>query len=141
MVDNSNQMVYNHNMTEIILCNLSDANKIINEERLYWVNEVLDALSVPEETYDVSTIDEYRANMDELGIEVELRTSGDVDVYKKEWHEGETEESSGWLPPTKEHLVAQWREPTRIRKVEGKDVYYELHLNEWSILNMRKTNE
>jgi len=125
-------------MSDVILCDLSDANNVINEERLFWVNEILDALGVPEEVYDVDTIDEYRAMMDELGIEVELSTNGDVDIYKKEWHESEVEEESGWLPVEKEHLVAQWREPVRVKKVEGKSVYYEIHLNEWSILNMRQ---
>ena len=125
-------------MSDVILCNLEDANTIIDEERMYWVSEVLDALGVPEEVYDVETIDEYRDKMDEFGVEVHLSTTGDVNVYKKEWHYSENEEEEGWIPPEKEHLVAQWKEPVRVRKVEGRDVYYEIHLNEWSILNMRR---
>ena len=125
-------------MGDIILCDLSDANTVINEERLFWVNEVLDALGIPEEVYEAKTIDEYRGMMDEFGIEVELSSNGTVDIYKKEWNESEAEEETGWLPTEKEHLVAQWKEPTRIKKVEGKSVHYEIHLNEWSILNMRQ---
>ena len=125
-------------MSNIILGNLSDAVKTIEEERLFWTNDVLDALGIPEEAFEVDSIDEYRNNLDELGIEVELSTNGLVNIYKKEWHQGLSEEDSGWLPAEKEHLVAQWKEPTRIQKIDGKDVYYEIHLNEWSILNIRR---
>lgn len=125
-------------MGNVILCNLSDANYIIEEERFYWISDVLDALSVPEEVYDSKTIDEFRDKMDDFGIEVELSTDGSVKVYKKQWYE-DGEENVGWLPATKDHLVAQWNEPTRVKRVEGKEVYYEIHLNEWSILNMRRS--
>jgi hypothetical protein len=123
----------------IILCNLSDANKIIDDERSRWVSEVLNALEIPDEVYDFKTIEEFRISMNEFGVDIILGTNGDVDIYKKQWHAGETEEKSGWLPITKDHLVAQWKEPERIRKVDGKGVYYEIHFKEWSILNMRKT--
>lgn len=124
-------------MSNIILCNLADAKKVIDEERLYWASEVLEALGVPDETFEVSDIRDFRYDMETIGIEVELHSNGNVDVYKKQWHDGPTEEQSGWLPVTKEHLVAQWKTPVRVRKIEGKDVFYEIHLNEWSILNMR----
>lgn len=125
-------------MSNIILCNISDTTKTIAEERLYWISEVLDALGVPDDVFDATDIREYRYDMEELGIEVELHSSGNVNVYKKKWHDGQTEEQSGWLPAAEEYLVAQWKEPTYIRKVEGRDAYYEVHLNEWSILNMRR---
>jgi len=128
-------------MSNVILCNISDAQQVIDEERLYWVSDVLDALNVPDEVFDATDIRDYRYDMEQLGIEVELHSNGDVDVYKKQWHEGPTEDSSGWIPPTEDHLIAQWKEPTRIRRIEGKDVYYEIHLNEWSILNMRHDDE
>lgn len=124
-------------MSGVILCNLSDIRQLINEERQYWLFDLLDALGVPDEVYDAGSIDEYRESMDELGIEIILKTSGDVDVYKKQWYEEDNEENCGWLPVTKDHLVGQWKEPKRIRKVDGKEVYYEVHLNEWSILRMR----
>jgi hypothetical protein len=123
-------------MSNVILCNLSDAQKIIEEERLYWVNEVLDALGVPEETYNVSTIEEFRINMDTIGVDVELGSGGEVKVYKLEWHEDGLQE--GWLPRTNDHLVAHWKEPRRVRRIDGINVYYEIHLNEWSVLNMRE---
>lgn len=123
-------------MANVILCNLSDAQEVIKEERLYWINEVLDALGVPDEVFEASDISDFRYEMEGLGIEVELHSNGNVDVYKKQWHTGPTEETSGWLPATKDHLVAQWKEPTYVRRKEGREVYYELHINEWSILSM-----
>lgn len=129
-------------VAEIILCNLSDANETIKEARDEWIIEVLLALGVPEETielgFDDIGRDDFIYEMNEIGISVELYSNGEVDVYKKVWINGPTEESSGWLPPTKQHLVAQWKIPERIRKIEGNEVYYELHLREWSISNMRK---
>ena len=124
-------------MSAIVLCNLSDVNEIIEEERLSWMNDVFDALEIPDEVFDVSNISEYRAEMEELGIEIILYATGEVNVYKKTWYEGLTEETSGYLPVKKEHIVAQWENPTRIRRINGNEVYYELHLNEWSIANMR----
>jgi hypothetical protein len=124
-------------MSSIILCNLSDAHQIIDDERMFWISDVLDALGIPEEVFNAKTIDEYRDSIGALGVEIELTSIGNVNVYKQEWHDGGPD-NSGWLPTTSKHLVAQWKEPTYIRKVEGKDVYYEVHLNEWSILNVRK---
>jgi hypothetical protein len=129
-------------VAEIILCNLSDANETIIEIRDEWVIEVLLALGVSEDTielgFDSAGRDDYIYEMNELGISVELYSNGEVDVYKKVWVNGDIEENSGWLPPTKQHLVAQWKNPERVRRVKGNEVYYELHLREWSVSNMRK---
>lgn len=125
-------------MSNIVLCNLSDANKTIDEERLNWARDVLRALGVSEEIINTSDIRNFRFKMEEYGIEVELFSNGNVDIYKKQWYSGPSEELSGWLPVNKDHLVAQWKEPTYIKKIENKDVYYEIHLEEWSILNSRK---
>lgn len=123
-------------MSNIILCNISDALDIISEERLYWINDVLDALGVPEETYNVSNIDKYRENMDALGIDVVLSSSGEVKVYKLQWADDGI--NQGWLPRTDDYLVAHWKEPTRVKRIDGKELYYEIHLNEWSILSFRE---
>lgn len=125
-------------MSNVILCNISDANNIIKEERENWIYNVLVMLNVTEEILDsVPNVDKYRYHMYELGIEVELQSNGNIDIYKKQPYMDQAGEITDWLPPTKDHLVAQWKEPTRVKKVEGKNVYYEIHLNEWSILNMR----
>jgi hypothetical protein len=123
-------------MSNIILCNLSDANSIIDEERLYWVFDVLDYIGIPEEVYESKTIDEFRHSMDQYGIDVELSTNGEVRIYKKEWFNGKL--VSDWLPATDDQLIGHWKEPTRIIKINGREYYYEIHLNEWSILNMRR---
>jgi hypothetical protein len=122
-------------MSSIILCNLSDANQCINEVRLEWIYAILESLGISAEIY-ASDLKVYREKMAEEGIEVDLVTNGDVNVYKQTWHEDKNE--SGWLPSRKENLIAQWKEPARVIKVDGKETYYEIHLDEWSILNTRK---
>ncbi len=124
-------------MSTVVLCNLSDVNKVTEELRLEWINDVLDTLDVPDEVFEAKDINSYRAEMEELGIEILLYSSGEVDVYKKTWVEGNTEFNTGYLPPKKINLVAQWKLPERVRRIDGNEVYYELHLNEWSITNMR----
>lgn len=137
-INNSRQIVYNYSMSSVILCNISDANSVIEDEKMSWISEVLNAIGVPESVYDIKDVDEYREKMEEIGVEVILITSGEIKIYKKIWHEGATEEQCGWLPATDECIVAHWKVPDYVMKLDGKNAYYEIHLNEWSILNMRK---
>ena len=126
-------------MSDMILCNLSDANKVIEEARNEWIKDVLDSLGVSEEILQLTDIRQFRHEVaNGLGIEVELKANGEVDVYKKRWNDSYLEELQGWLPTKKEHLVAQWKEPKRVRRVENKDVYYEIHLNEWTAIRGSK---
>ena len=126
-------------MSNIILCNLSDAIQVINEARLDWIKTTLSDLGVPENILEIKDIRELRYELsDNFGIEVDLFFNGDVHVYKKQWNNSSKESLQGWLPVKKEHLVAQWKEPKRIRKVEGKNVYYEIHLDEWTATIARK---
>ena len=129
-------------VAETTLCNLSDANKTIKEIRDEWIIEILLALGISEEIIELGFEDQgrddYMYEMNELGISVELHSNGEVDVYKKVWIDGETEETSGWLPPTQQHIVAQWKIPEKIRRIDGNEVYYELRPREWSVTNMRK---
>ena len=126
-------------MGDVILCNISDANSVIEESKLEWINDVLLGLGVSEETLEIKNIRELRHEISSsYGIEVDLKAGGEVDVYKKQWNNSQDEELQGWLPTKKEHLVAQWKEPKRVRKVEGKEVFYEIHLNEWSFTNVRR---
>lgn len=122
----------------VILCNLSDAKAVIEEEKINWIFKIFDYLNIPKETFDYKTLDEYRENMNNYGIEVELSTNGEVNVFKKTWFKGKTKEQSGWLPTEKNNLIAQWKEPTYKKIIDSNNVYYEIHLNEWSIINMRK---
>lgn len=128
-------------MSGIILCDISDANNVISEERDAWIIDVLMALEVPEEVIEAgfdtgSNYDDYVAYMNEIGVDVDTDASGSVCVYKKAWIDGTSEEMSGWLPPTKNHMIAHWKPPKKIRRIskDRKEVYYEIHLEEWSAI-------
>jgi len=130
--------VYNLYMSDIILCNISDCKKVVDEARLDWTINILYYLGVPEEFLDFKNdIREFRNNMDKLGIEVDVIGGELVNIYKKRQYEDEYG-NSGWLPSKEQDLVAQWKEPVYIRKIENKKIYYEIHTNEWSIFNMRE---
>lgn len=122
-------------MSDVVLCNISDSQEVIEEARADWINDIFDALEIPDEVFDVDDIRDYRLNMNDLGIEIVLHSNGEVDVYKKVWHE--TANDAGWLPINDDQLVAQWKTPERIMRTE-KDgsLYYEIHFDEWSIANI-----
>ena len=125
-------------MSDVILCNISDANGLIIEARNEWIRNILLDLGVSDEIIFLENIREFRYQVsDSLGIDVELKSSGEINIYKKRWHNDSNENLQGWLPAKKENIIAQWKEPTRIRKVDGQDVFYEIHLNEWSFANAR----
>lgn len=131
--------VYNVYMSDIILCEISDYKKVVDEARLGWTINILYYLGVPEEFLDFKDdIREFRNDMDKLGIEVDLIGGELVNIYKKRQYEDE-HGNSGWLPSKEQDLVAQWKEPTYIRKIENEKIYYEIHTNEWSIFNTRNT--
>ena len=119
-------------MQTTILCELSDAVALINEERLSWTFSVLEALGIPKEVFSSKSIDEYRLEMNKFGVDVELTSGGDVNIFKKTWHDDKNPEMIGWLPNTQANLVAQWKEPDYVKKIEDGKVYYEIRLNEWS---------
>lgn len=120
-------------MSDTILCNISDAVQIVKEERDIWTIDVLLSLGIPEEIIESSNdIDEYIYQLDKFGVEVEYKTSGEVLVYKKAMYRNQDGEEIDWLNPTSDHLIAHWKPPTYIKKVEGNNVFYEIQLNEWS---------
>lgn len=118
------------NMSNIILCNLSDANEMISEAQKEWVENLLLALNIDEGMLD-DDIYVFRSKMEEIGIEVVLYSSGEVDVFKKVWFDDGF--NQGWLPAEKKNLVGQWKLPEKIKKIDEKGVYYEIHLKEWTI--------
>lgn len=129
-------------MSDVILCNISDANDIIAEERNFWIQDVLISLGISEDVImSADDIDEYLHAMNEFGIEVELKTSGVVIIYKKTMHIDNNGDAVDWLNPTEENIVGKWSLPTFVRKVEGTDVFYEISLNKWSSFNMRLNDE
>ena len=130
-------------VAETILCNRSDANTVILEARDEWIIEVLMELAVPEEVIEsgfedksADSREEYIIGMNDLGISVDLFSNGEVNVYKRVWFTDEYG-NEGWLPISDKQIVAQWKKPERILKADGRDIYYEIHLDQWSIKNMR----
>ena len=121
-----------------ILCDLQDINQIIQETRNEWLEEVLSLLDIPEQiiTLANSNVDLFRSEMEHLGIEIILFKNEEIGVYKKKWHQGVNENNSGWLPPTKDCMVAEWKRPTKVYVKEKGGVYCELKLNEWCSLRM-----
>jgi len=124
-------------MSEVILCNLSDSVSILEQKRKEWVCDISQALGYGETDLDFNDVSSFRSELNRIGVHIELKSSGEeIDVYKCEWREDKNE--SGWLPISKKHLIAQWKKPKYIRKRDEKGMYYELHINEWSMLKSRK---
>ena len=123
-------------MGAIILCNISDSEQVISEAKELWTIEILLKFGIKEEILELSRKDvqKFRYYMEDMGVEVDIKMNGEVDIYKKKWHEDPNPENCGWLPAKKEHMIAQWKEPKKIRKVEGKEVFYEIHLDNWSMV-------
>lgn len=122
-------------MGKIIMCNIEDLKKTFLEERREWIFEVLISIGIDEETIALYKTNprEFRARMDDIGVEIITHSNLDVDVYKLEFYENEETGENGWLPEDEKYLVAQWKEPTIIRKKDEYGSFYEIELNEWSL--------
>ena len=119
-------------MSEVILCNISDANQILKDKRKEWVYNLLELLEIPPEIINCTNVFQLRGELGQYGLHVETKSGGEeIDVYKREWH---GDENGGWLPLDPKYLIAQWKRPKYVRRVEDEDVYYELHLDEWSMI-------
>lgn len=118
-------------MSNIVLCNLSDVNSTIEEVRDEWIVDVLTGIGVSEEDFNLP-YDQYCDALSELGLVVRKSTGGTVSVYKLSWHE--EDHCQGFLNPTKNNLIAQWKNPKRVKRIENNDVYYELHFDCWSFV-------
>lgn len=126
-------------MSEVILCNISDANKILQEKRKEWVYNILELLEIPSEITNCPNVFRFRGGLGQYGLYIETKSGGEeIDVYKREWRGDQ--ETGDWLPLASKYLIAQWKRPKYIRRVEGEDIYYELHLNEWSMVRARKSS-
>lgn len=130
-------------VAETILCDLSDANSIIKEIKNEWIVEVLSGLGIAEDIIELGlsgNYEEYISAMNELGISIELFSGGEINIYKKVWFDGVSEDSSGWLPVSDKHLIAQWKRPEKIRRVENSTgkLHYEIHFKQWSVPSIKK---
>lgn len=120
-------------MSDILLCDLSDAPKILADRRKEWVCSILSALGLEENKIQIEDLFELRNYLNQFGIHVALKSAGEeVDIYKREWLGDE--KTGGWLPLNDKYLVAQWKRPKYVRRIDGNSLYYELHLNEWSLI-------
>lgn len=122
-------------MSDIILCNVSDRFEILKEKRTEWVYKVLDGLNLPEDIEKYNNYTEFRNILNIHGIFIENKSGGEeIDIYKLKWSD---DDGGGWLPLNDKYLIAQWKKPKYIKRIEGKDVYYELHINEWSMIKLK----
>lgn len=123
-------------MSKTILCNISDHLQVIEEERQRWVLWVLINLKIPESVIEnYNNIDVYRHELDKRGIEVDYNISnGQINVYKKKFYN--SGKISGWLDPTEDNLIGQWKRPRIIKKLDSNGPYYEMQLREWSIFGI-----
>lgn len=118
-------------MSDVLLCNTGDANKIVIEARSEWIDSVLSDLGISIGEIDKQNISALRGELMQHGILVDYNiATEEVNIYKCSWHSDQFQE--GWLPPETKNIIAQWKRPSYIKKIEGRDIYYEIHLNKWS---------
>jgi hypothetical protein len=98
----------------LVLADRGDEQKVIEEERQEWLNEVLLALDVPVKAFELE-IDEFRDYLNSVEIEIWQNADGTLDVYKDS------------------EIVAQWKEPKLVLiKETPKKWYYEIHIDAWA---------
>jgi hypothetical protein len=98
----------------LVLADRGDEQKVIEEERQEWLIEVLLALNVPAQAFELE-LEEMRDYLMSADIEVWHHADGTLDIYKDD------------------EIVAQWNEPELILiKETPKKWYYEIHINAWA---------
>lgn len=100
-------------MGETILVDKEDLTSTIEEEKQIWLTKVLTALGVNEKRLEKDDVKEYL-----MGLQIEVwnnLASGTIDIFKNS------------------KMVAQWKAPRTVMRKEGKDIYYEIYLNEWAL--------
>jgi len=99
-----------------VLCNIEDYNEVVDNLRYEWISDVLLNLGIEEEHILNPTPRITREHL--LMNKVELydsSSSGKVDIYFDQ------------------ELIAQWKDPKRIRiREKDGEEYYQIHLNCWS---------
>jgi len=102
-------------MSNIILVNRGEEQKVIKEEKEEWIYQVLMALGIAEEILVELNNEDLISYLTSLGIEIFDNYDESIDIYRN----GKT--------------VAQWKEPKLIMRKEDKQYYYEIHLDEWAL--------
>jgi hypothetical protein len=97
-----------------ILADKGDEQKVIEEEKAEWVFEVLLALDINEQAFELN-MEDLRDHLKELGIEVWNKYDGSVDIYRDE------------------KIIAQWKVPNLVLVKDPKRWYYEIYVNNWAL--------
>jgi hypothetical protein len=98
----------------LVLADRGDEQNVIEEERQEWLNEVLVALEVPVQAFELE-LEELRDYLASVEIEIWSHANGTLDIYKND------------------EIVAQWKEPRLVLiKETPKKWYYEIHIDAWA---------
>jgi hypothetical protein len=98
----------------IILADRGNEQKIIDEEKQEWLTEVLLAMGVPAEAFELES-HEIKNYLSGVEIEIWRNVDGTIDVYKSD------------------EIVAQWKVPKLVLiKETPRKWYYEIHINAWA---------
>lgn len=108
---------------EVILCNRGDEHEIIEEEKAFWIKDVLVAIGVDEEIVNKGGMDlKFYLDSHEIDVWQNLENGG-VEIHRKD------------------KLIAEWKYPRLVLKKDGRNYFYEIKLNEWALpfqMNERK---
>ncbi len=112
-------------MSDIVLADKGDEQKIIAEEKEEWIYQVLMALGVPEEILIELNNNDIVGYLTSVEIEIFSNYDDTIDILR----EGK--------------IVAQWKQPKLVLIKEGfNKYYYKIHINEWALpFQMAKRGE
>ena len=103
-------------MSNTILADKGDEQKIIAEEKEEWLYQVLMGLGVAEELIVDLNNEDLISYLTTLEIEIFDKYDDTIDIFRKD------------------KIVAQWKKPKLTLVREGKNkYYYEIKLNEWAL--------
>lgn len=103
-------------MSDTILADKGDEQKVISEEKAEWVFQVLLGLGVAEDILVKLSNEDIVNYLATIGIEIFNIKNESIDIFREN------------------KLVAQWKQPKLILIKEGsRKYYYEIHLNEWAL--------
>jgi len=102
-------------MSNIVLADRGEEQKIIKEEKEEWIYQVLMALGVAEDILLELNNEDLISYLTSLNIEIFDNYDDTIDIYRNG------------------KIVAQWKEPKLILKKENKHYHYEIHLDEWAL--------
>lgn len=98
----------------IVLADRGDEQKVIEEEKQNWLIEVLLAINVPPEAFELE-IEELKSYLITNGIEIWSNFDGTMDIYRND------------------DIIAQWKIPKLILIKETlRKWYYEIHIDAWA---------